>query len=187
MPLLGRYPGGGSGNPLQYSCQGNPMDREAWQATVHGGHKESGVTEHSTHSSNKILCKQQFYENKAGLGALLALEREVQSFYSLDPILYPSLEEECETSHGLKTTRPVDFFFFWIPLFFNILNLRNRLYNTKGRINLFPKLVSLQILQDMFNCISLQTRINYHRPVLRTSCWSLNSLQTKRIILDVAE
>ena len=31
-----RSPGGGNGNPFQYSCLGNPMDREAWQATVHG-------------------------------------------------------------------------------------------------------------------------------------------------------
>ena len=33
---LGRSPGGGLGNPLQYSCLENPMDRGAWQATVHG-------------------------------------------------------------------------------------------------------------------------------------------------------
>ena len=32
----GRYPGGRNGNPLQYSCQENPMDRGAWRATVHG-------------------------------------------------------------------------------------------------------------------------------------------------------
>ena len=32
----GRSPGGGNGNPLQYSCLENPMDRGAWQATVHG-------------------------------------------------------------------------------------------------------------------------------------------------------
>ena len=31
-----RSPGGGNGNPLQYSCPGNPMDRGAWRATVHG-------------------------------------------------------------------------------------------------------------------------------------------------------
>ena len=31
---LGRSPGGGHGNPLQYSCLENPMDREAWKATV---------------------------------------------------------------------------------------------------------------------------------------------------------
>ena len=32
----GKSPGGGNGNPLQYSCLENPMDRGAWQATVHG-------------------------------------------------------------------------------------------------------------------------------------------------------
>ena len=35
-PELGRSPGEGNGNPLQYSCLGNPMDREAWQAIVCG-------------------------------------------------------------------------------------------------------------------------------------------------------
>ena len=35
IPGLERPPGGGHGNPLQYSCLENPMDREAWQATVH--------------------------------------------------------------------------------------------------------------------------------------------------------
>ena len=38
IPRLGRFPGEGNGNPLQYSCLGNPRDR-AWQTTVHGGHK----------------------------------------------------------------------------------------------------------------------------------------------------
>ena len=33
---LGRFPGGGNGNPLQYSCLENPMDRGAWRATTHG-------------------------------------------------------------------------------------------------------------------------------------------------------
>ena len=36
IPGLGRFPGIGNGNPLQYSCLGNPMDRGAWWATVHG-------------------------------------------------------------------------------------------------------------------------------------------------------
>ena len=39
IPGLGKSPGVGSGNPLQYSCLQNPMDREAWQATVHGAAK----------------------------------------------------------------------------------------------------------------------------------------------------
>ena len=36
IPGLGRLPGEGNGNPLQYSCLENLMDRGAWQATVHG-------------------------------------------------------------------------------------------------------------------------------------------------------
>ena len=36
MTRSGRSPGEGNGDPLQYSCLENPMDRGAWQATVHG-------------------------------------------------------------------------------------------------------------------------------------------------------
>ena len=36
IPGSGRSPEEGNGNPLQYSCLGNPMDRGVWQATVHG-------------------------------------------------------------------------------------------------------------------------------------------------------
>ena len=35
IPGSGRSPGGGNGNPLQYSCLENPMDRGAWQAAIH--------------------------------------------------------------------------------------------------------------------------------------------------------
>ena len=36
IPELVRSHGEGNGNPLQYSCLGNPMNRGAWQATIHG-------------------------------------------------------------------------------------------------------------------------------------------------------
>jgi len=36
IPVLGRSPGEGNGNPIQYSCLENPMDKVAWRATVHG-------------------------------------------------------------------------------------------------------------------------------------------------------
>ena len=39
IPALERSPGGGNGNPLQYSCLENPMDREIWRAIVHGAAK----------------------------------------------------------------------------------------------------------------------------------------------------
>ena len=41
IPGSRRSPGEGHSNPLQNSCLENPMDRGAWWATVHGGHKES--------------------------------------------------------------------------------------------------------------------------------------------------
>ena len=39
IPGSGRSPGGGHGNPLQYSCLENSMDRGAWQASVHGSQR----------------------------------------------------------------------------------------------------------------------------------------------------
>jgi len=45
IPGLGSSPGEGNGNPFQYSCLENPMDGGVWQATVHGGRKESDTTE----------------------------------------------------------------------------------------------------------------------------------------------
>ena len=59
MPGSGRFPGGGNGNPLQYSCLGNPMDRGAWQATVHG------VAKHQMHLSTSA---QAFPETKGMRG-----------------------------------------------------------------------------------------------------------------------
>ena len=47
IPSLGKSPGEENGNPFQYSCLGNPMDRMdrgAWQATVHGVSKELDMT-----------------------------------------------------------------------------------------------------------------------------------------------
>ena len=43
IPGLGRSPGEGNGNPLQYSCLGNLIDRGAWQMTVHGVTKKPDV------------------------------------------------------------------------------------------------------------------------------------------------
>ena len=55
IPGLGRSPGGRHSNPLQYSCLENPVDTGAWQATVHGGLKESDTTEVTEHAHDRWL------------------------------------------------------------------------------------------------------------------------------------
>ena len=88
IPELGRFPGEGNGNPLQYSCLENSMNRGAWRATVHGVAKSQTWPEHTcmTHtggdgctmlwiyliplnctfknSSSDGFCSVYFYHNK---------------------------------------------------------------------------------------------------------------------------
>ena len=59
IPGLGRSPGERNGNSLYYSCLGNPMDRGAWRATVHGVTKESDMT-YRLNNNNK-LSHPRFY------------------------------------------------------------------------------------------------------------------------------
>ena len=53
IPGLGRSPGVGNSNPLQYSCLEDPMDRGAWWAPVHGVTKELDMTQQLNYDNNK--------------------------------------------------------------------------------------------------------------------------------------
>jgi len=56
VPRLGRSPGEGNGNPVQYSCLENPMDRGAWWAIVHG---VAGVR-HDLETKPPLLLSRKF-------------------------------------------------------------------------------------------------------------------------------
>jgi len=56
IPGPGRSPVKGNANPLHYSCLGNPMDRGAWKATVHGVAKDLDTTWQLNNNSNKSYC-----------------------------------------------------------------------------------------------------------------------------------
>ena len=61
IPGLGRFPGEGNGNTFQNSCLGNPMDRDAWRAIVHGVVKS--WTQLSNETTTKYSISQKFYSD----------------------------------------------------------------------------------------------------------------------------
>ena len=62
LPGSGRFPGGGLGNSLQYSCLENPMDRGAWLAIVHGV-AELDMTEVPEHTCMCMYVFDHFHNN----------------------------------------------------------------------------------------------------------------------------
>ena len=63
IPGSGRSPGGGRSNPLQYSCLENPMDRGAWQATVHKVTKSWTQLEQLSSLTLHLLWPEYFFLN----------------------------------------------------------------------------------------------------------------------------
>ena len=74
IPGSGRSPGGGHGNPLQYSCLENPVDRGAWWATVHGvAQSQTRLSLHTAHDGVRVQPRpgQMIYlQLSLGLGRI---------------------------------------------------------------------------------------------------------------------
>ena len=108
IPGWGRYPGGENGNPLQYSCLGNPMDRGAWWATVHGVKKQLKIHFHSfsllpftePFPASEVLSLTKSIQSicnphsaPPGLRALLSLSQHTST--PTTPLILPSCPGNC--------------------------------------------------------------------------------------------
>ena len=85
IPGLGRSSGGRDGNPLQYSCLGNPMDRGAWRAIVHGVAKSqtqlSDLANMHAATTNQSLTKQSSWTS--WVSVVLDRDRNLYFFFFL--------------------------------------------------------------------------------------------------------
>ena len=103
IPGSGRSPGGGHGNPLQYSCLESPMDREAWGgATFHRGCRELDTTEQLKLLGILWLLRNNFTElpvsDKANLKPQWSRKNKTNQDRSI-------VKSECEQKHILQTTK----------------------------------------------------------------------------------
>ena len=87
IPGLGRCPGGGNGNPLQYSCLENHMDRGAWWVTVQGvTESQSQLNAHTpthTHTHTPSHCARQPVDLGTGVGLGPALRKALRGFMKI--------------------------------------------------------------------------------------------------------
>ena len=83
IPGLERSPREGNGNPLQYSCLENPMDREDWRATVHEVTKSRTQLTHTQHPTSLYILSE-FYYYISGLWEIPFFKRYFKKIIQLD-------------------------------------------------------------------------------------------------------
>ena len=88
IPGSGRSPGKGNGNPLQYSCLENPMDRGAWQATIHGitrvGHDLATKPPPYLLPTSAGSLKKQESSRKTSISALLTMSKSLTVWITIN-------------------------------------------------------------------------------------------------------
>ena len=80
IPGLEKSPGGGHGNPLQYSCLGHPMDRGAWRATVHGGQKKTWTSLRESDKAERLSLINRSVSVEPGAGLQLSSAHSLSPF-----------------------------------------------------------------------------------------------------------
>ena len=106
IPGSGRCPGEGNGNPLQYSCLGNPKDRRAWWATVHGVAKScTALSEHQSPGFSSDSAGKESACNAGDLGSIPGLGRSPGEGKDY-PLQYSGLENSMDSIlHGVAKSR----------------------------------------------------------------------------------
>ena len=101
MPGSGRSPGEGNGNPLQYYCLGNPIDREAWWSTVHGVTrvKHNLVTQFSSVAQSCLTLCDPMNSSTPGLPVHHQLPEFTQTHVH-------RVGDAIQTSHPLSSPSP---------------------------------------------------------------------------------
>ena len=87
IPGLGRSPGGGQGNPLQYSCLENPLDRGAWRATVHRV-TQSWTRSDLAHTHSSWIAFGSVFVSLQTIGAYWLLQIHLSAKSLTDPDIY---------------------------------------------------------------------------------------------------
>ena len=130
IPGLGRSPRVGNGNPLQYSCPENSMDKGAWLATYSPwGRKESDTTEGTeyTHGFHRLLCSHSVHIQGVlrQAAARFSSFLEAHSFGSVSHagVGRPSASESLILTEHASSCMDQNFLEFWILLFFFFLFL----------------------------------------------------------------
>ena len=104
IPGSGRSPGGGHGNPLQYSCLENPMDRGAWRATVHRVAKsQTQLKQLNTHTRKhyKLRLTKGYGKKKKNLKGKIGYKTAISSIQFSRSVVSDSLRP-----HESQHTRP---------------------------------------------------------------------------------
>ena len=107
IPGSGRFPGEGNGNPLQYSCLENSIDRGTWWATVHRSHKDLDTTEHwaqetsTTSSWPHTMLEQKPIHKQNKVNALTRTQCQITAVFPNSPLsLFLSPNFMCRRKAG---------------------------------------------------------------------------------------
>ena len=106
---LGRSPGEGNGNPLQYSCLENPMDRGAWRATVHGVAKGwTWLSTNATLGREKDICSTEAQPLGRVVWCYLFCKLFFIDVYLLYIVVIVSAGQQCESAKCTHTSSLLD-------------------------------------------------------------------------------